>query len=528
MSKNFIEHFIAARDAGTPFIAIRTQDPTSAIVAIQQALGDKANVTPLMSWDLMHGLQGLGTELSTNAVAALGTASGGEVGASVELTIALAMLDMAKTAGEIEGGIEDIVCFLYNPQLMWESDPKIIQGIANLRNDFKAHGNVLVHLIGIGDDIPSIIAADTLVLDQPLPNSEDLAKIVKDTFSHAYNADPKRFAKCKDAATPGIVRKAVDAGIGLPQFPFEQSVATCLNRQTGTLDLPMLWTSKEDIISRKHGLSYHKSRETLADMYGRTAWVEYGKAYMNGPYRPRLLVRMDEIQRQFAGSERQDDGTKGNLMGDFLTWVNDQNVTCTLDIGLSGTSKSWGPYCLGGEFGVPVLNYSISSMEHKHVGESSRHQREAHQTMEALAGGGENIWLVASANRMDGLPPELVSRFQVGGIFFFDLPTDSDKEGVMALKIKSYGLEANQEIPPMVNWTERDINNCCLRAKKFGMSLVKAAKYIVPLMTSHSSEMEKMRHEASGRFLSAAHEGLYQYSKPAVATVPADGRKFRS
>jgi hypothetical protein len=132
---------------------------------------------------------------------------------------------------------------------------------------------------------------------------------------------------------------------------------------------------------------------------------------------------------------------------------------------------------------------------------------------------------------MNGLPPELISRFQVGGIFFFDAPDATEREGIMKLKMASYGL-ASQPLPDMTNWTGRDVENCARKADLLGCSLIEAGQYIVPLLTSHSEQMESLRVSASGRFLSASKEGVYTYTpnpvKHEVSVKTTDGRKFRT
>src|SRR5580692_8041992 len=57
--KSFIELFTAARSVSTPEIAVRTFDPASTIQNVVRSLGETAELTPLMSWDCVHGLRGL-------------------------------------------------------------------------------------------------------------------------------------------------------------------------------------------------------------------------------------------------------------------------------------------------------------------------------------------------------------------------------------------------------------------------------------------------------------------------------------
>lgn len=516
--KTFIELFLAARDISTPAVAVRTFDPASSIQAIIKSLGaDVAEVTPTISWDAIHGLKGL-NDAGGTALSAMATAADVELAATVDLPIALGTLEFAD---------EDVIAFIHNPHLVWETDKKVIQAVWNLRDTYKAGGNMLIHLISIGVELPAELQQDTLILEEPLPTRDELAKIVTDTFANA--AQKKDYAACKDGATPKVIKDATDALIGLPAFPADQASAMCLDKNAGKLDIETLWTRKRDIVSANPGLSYHNGKETLADMYGCNSVRNFGVQFMNGKYSPTLILRMDEIEKQFAGNGSDSSGTKGNLLGEWLTWVNDSRIICSLFLGVPGSSKSHSAYCLGGEFGRPVINYSIPGMEHEHVGMSSKHQRTAHKVINAISD--EKVWLIATANSLNGLPAELISRFQVGGIFFFDAPDDDEKVGILKLKIAKYGLDANQQLPDMTNWTGRDVDNCARKAETLGISLVEASEYIVPLLTSHKEQMDALRQSASERYLSASKPGVYKYTpaavRPTVKIVDPTARKMR-
>jgi hypothetical protein len=517
--KTFTEQIIEARKVSTPFVVLRTFDPFATCKAVAESFGAEKDAIPFLSWDSIHGLRGLNDEAGTPALAEMANQAAIELAATVDLPLALGLLEFAE---------KDVICFLHNPHMFWEQDKKIVQGVMNLRSKYTARGNMLVLVLGAGDELPIELQQDCLVIEVPLPTREELGKAVESVFKYA--AQEKAFAACKDAATPVVVKKATDALIGLPLFPAAQATSIHLNKLTGVLDIDSLWQRKKEIVSQQPGLSYHQGSETLADMYGCDNVKKFGTALMGGKHSPTLVLRMDEIEKQFAGNSTDSSGTKGNLMGEFLTWVNDRKIIASLFLGIPGSSKSWSAYCLGGQFGKPVINYSVSAMEHKHVGESSRHMRNANRTLDAISDGG--IWLIATANSMNGLPPELISRFQVGGIFFFDAPDATEREGIMKLKMAAYGLDASQPLPDMTNWTGRDIENCARKADLLGCSLVEAGSYIVPLLTSHSEQMEALRLSVSGRYLSASKAGVYQYApspvKPEVKTATSDGRKFRA
>lgn len=530
--KSFIQLFTDARAVSTPLVAVRTFDPASTIQTITKSLDNPklhssgkapgSEKTPLVSWDAIHGLRGLNDDGTTAIANMAQKADGGtEVAATVDLAIALAVLEFAS---------EDVVVFIHNPQLVWSDDKKVTQAFWNLRDGYKANGNMVVIMTGPGDQLPVELQQDTLLLDEPLPTREELASIVKETF--AYAAQNEEYKACKNAATPEVIKATTDALIGIPAFPAEQAVAMCLDKKTGKLDNKQVWERKKAIVSQNRGLTYHNGNETLADMYGVEQFKQFGVRLMTGKKAPTLILRADEIEKQFAGNQSDSSGVKGDMLGEFLTWVEDNKIICTLCLGVPGSSKSHGTYCVGGEFGKPVINYSISAMQDSLVGNSGKYMRNANRTIEAISD--SRVWLIATANSLNGLPPELISRFQVGGIFFFDAPEEDERNGIMNLKIKKYGLDASQKVPNMEGWTGRDIENCARKADMLGCSLMEAGQYVVPLMTSHREQMDELRKSAHGRFLSASKPGVYEYTtlsdaathhKPTVSVEP--GRKMR-
>jgi hypothetical protein len=515
--KTFLELFTDARSVSTPLVAIRTFDHTSTITSIQQSLGTElAELTPFVTWDAIHGLRGL-TDAGSTALAAMASAAGMECGASVDLPIALGLLEYAT---------EDVLAFVQNPQLVWTDDKKVLQGVINLRNDYKARGNMCVLLIGIGDTIPTELQQDTLVLTHPLPTRDELAQVVRDTYAYAFNSDPVKYKACKSGPSDDVVLKCVDALIGIPLFPAEQAAAMCLDKVTGVMDIVTLWDRKKTIVSQQKGLTYRAGGLKLKDLYGVESIKSYGRKLMTGEQSPTVVLRMDEIQRQFSGNDTDSSGVKGDLLGEWLTWVNDHDIYCSLFLGVPGSSKSHSIDCIAGEFDKPVIDYSISQMQDSLVGNSNKNMVGANHTIESISDG--RVWLIATANKLDGLPPELLSRF--ADIFFFESPNAEEQKGIMDLKVAANNLPA-QPYPDMTGWVGRDIKNCANKARKMRVTLEDAGQYVIPLMVSHHEQMDSLRRGASGRFLSASTPGVYQYTEPTVKHTPSvkitEGRRMR-
>jgi hypothetical protein len=486
--KSFTELFVAARRVSTPLVAVKTADITSSITAIRKAL-DPA--TPFLTWDCITGVSGL-NDTGTDELGRLLQEAGIEQGGTAEFAVALGLMR------HLNPKESDVVTFMHNVQLqLVEQNADKIQSVLNLRDRLKVNGATVVMFMGVGDLLPVELQQDVLVLEVPLPTRDELESIVNETAKSA-----------KATLKPDAVKQAVDAGVGLPAFPYEQSVAMSMDRAKGVLDIDTLWQRKRDIVSANKGLTYHVGSETLADMYGCDSVQKFGKRFMEGEYSPTLVIRMDEVEKQFAGSSSDSSGTKGNLLGEWLTWVNDRRVICSLFLGVPGSSKSWATYCLAGQYRKPVIEYSIPAMEDSLVGNSAKHQRTAHRVLDAISDG--KIWLIATANSLRGLPAEVISRFQVGGIWFFDAPDEEEKQGIMDLKVAKYGLKP-QAYPDMANWTGRDVDNCARKAQLLGCSLEEAGQFVVPLLTSHKEDMRELREKSGGRFLSASKPGVYKF-----------------
>jgi len=508
---NFLQNFISARNVGTPLIKVNTPDAASTILNVRKALGKSQDKTPLASWDAINGLKGI-NDKGVEAVQHMLTDKGIDPAATAELPIALSVID--------NGSQADFVCFVHNIHLFW-ADPLVVQGVWNLRDTYKSNGMLLVLLTALGTVCPLELNSDVLSLEEALPTREEIRTIVKELYASVYGDGSE--------PTKDEYEQVGDALVGISAFPCDQSTAMALHKPSKKLNIKQLWERKRDIIKATPGLSFFDGELTLADMGGNKNIAEYGSAIMNGKRGANVILRVDEIEKAFAGAGTDTSGVKGDLLGNFLSWVEDKKVFCILLLGVPGASKSHFIYCLGGSFGKPVINFDIAGMQDSLVGNSGKNLRTAEATVEAISDG--QIILLATANSLRGLPAELLSRFEKGGIFFFDTPDASERADIMKLKIKKFNIDDTQEIPDTTGWTGREIESLCDKADRLSMTLMQAAQYVVPLTKSSAATIDELRQSAHERYLSASKSGLYKYSAPSVVhtstVTTTGGRKMR-
>jgi len=276
----------AARRVGTPLLAVRTADPASAITQVCESSNGKHSPPPLLVWDFIGGLQGR-NDAGKSAVAKVLGENSAVIGPGDVLAVAQKIAN-------------DAILFLLNPQRVWEQ-PDVVQGIWNLRDVFKAGGQMLVLVTPPGATLPNELQNDVMVIDEPLPSTEDLLRLVGDTFESASVRVP-------DDLT---VSKSVDALVGLAAFPAEQVLAMSLSKSG--LDLERLWERKCQAVEQTPGLTIWRGGETFDQIGGCENIKRFLTAVLQGREAPRVIVFVDEIEKAFAGTGTDMSGVKTEM-----------------------------------------------------------------------------------------------------------------------------------------------------------------------------------------------------------------------
>jgi SpoVK/Ycf46/Vps4 family AAA+-type ATPase len=145
-------------------------------------------------------------------------------------------------------------------------------------------------------------------------------------------------------------------------------------------------------------------------------------------------------------------------------------------VGVPGCGKSLTAKCVAASWKQPLLKLDIGKVFQAEVGASENNIRQAIETAEAVApcvlwideiekglntGGGEKdggtnsrvfstiltwmqektkpVFVVATANNIQALPPELLRKGRFDEIFFVDLPTKEERKNIFKIHLKRYG-----------------------------------------------------------------------------------------
>lgn len=171
-----------------------------------------------------------------------------------------------------------------------------------------------------------------------------------------------------------------------------------------------------------------------------------------------------------------------NALGDEAISFGISAPRGVLMLGVQGAGKSLAAKAIATAWKRPLLRMDVGALYDKYIGESERRLRDALQQADAMApvilwideiekgfasaashssDGGLSkrmfaslltwmqehtspVFLVATANDIEALPPELLRKGRFDEIFFVDLPTDQVRRDIFAIHLKKRGRQPGQ------------------------------------------------------------------------------------
>jgi len=478
----FRQQIKRARHAGVPIIAVNTPDPRATMEHLVESVSE---TTPIVCWDCMIGF---------NAVNASGKKALGMLENSVLEEAEgspVAFLEACRKLPETT-----MVCFLQSDA--WINEPMVIQGIWNLRDSYKQTDRTLV-LLACQLQLPVNLQGDVISFEEELPDKKELEAIAKDMDEVAREANPSRIP-----LTPEDLSRVVETTTGLTSFLAEQAVAMSLNKEG--VDFDCLWDNRMSMIEQTKGLSVDRDKTTFDDIGGIEQVKKFGRKLFESPHPFSVVVRIEEIEKAMGGAGSDSSGTSQDALQVMLTCMEDYNWAGIMAFGCPGGGKSLYSKGLANTFGKLSLCLDLNACKDSLVGNSEKNIREAMRVIRAI--GGDRVFCVATANRLNTVPGELKRRFRYG-IWMFDFPTDDERAKIWPIHRKKFDISDDDPLPDDKAYAGSDIRNCCELAWRMGVSLKEASQFLGPVGKVASDVISDSRKLADGRFLSAVRSGLY-------------------
>ncbi len=292
--------------------------------------------------------------------------------------------------------------------------------------------------IQLPDDLQRLSAR----FDLTIPNPEAIQALLRDEARRWHNGNGEK-VKAQREAVEALVQHLV----GLCEDDAHRLIVQAIENDGAitTEDIPALLRAKYSLLGAGDLLQLELDTATFSDIGGLKTlkrWLEQRKAAFTG----------DAVS---AGLEPP----KGILI-----------------LGVQGSGKSLAAKAVAGVWGLPLMRLDLGTLYNKFIGETERNLREMLKKAEAMAPcvlwideiekglapesndegvsrrvlgtlltwiaeRKSKVFLVATANDISALPPELVRKGRMDELFFVDLPDAATRRDIFTIHLQRRKLE---------------------------------------------------------------------------------------
>lgn len=341
--------------------------------------------------------------------------------------------------------------------------------------------------------IPEEINKLTNVIEFGFPGKEE----IYDIFSKLNEKKEEGFYTEKE------VEKIVNAGLGLTETEFIQAFTKAKVIGKGKVNHKVIAQEKKQIVEKAGILEFKETEVKLEDVGG----MHELRGYVN----KRKLAYNQEVRQKWNL-----DLPKGLLL-----------------TGVQGCGKSYTAKAISTFLEFPLLFMDIGSMKGAYVGETEKNIRRAtkladsvspcvlwideidkaigdvhngnvHETTKSMATTlltwfqekTSQVFVVATANNLENLPPELLRKGRFDEIFFIDLPEDEERREIFEIHLKKKRQDVSNFDLEKITQETKGFSGSEIQTL-VGESLFRAAHLDEDLKTEHLLEEIKITNPLS-------------------------------
>jgi len=371
------------------------------------------NYMPLFRWTITDGLQRLDISLEPQAI-------------NSEPTDVLKHIRAVSKPGLY-------VLLDFHPFLDDPVHVRLLKDICIRYRDVERQIILISHKVTVPKELDGFCAR----FDIALPNEQERTRIVQKAIDEYTRENPGSKVQIDPKAHKLLISNL--AGLTYADTGRLARNAIFIDGAITKSDLPQVMQAKYELLNRGGALQFEYVTATFGDVGGLS----------------RLKSWLSQRRPAFRGDESAShlDPPKGILL-----------------LGIQGCGKSLAAKATAAIFGVPLLRLDFGAIYDKYHGETERKLRESLKTADVMspcvlwideiekgiAGrGGEtgtaqrvlgtfltwmaekksHVFIVATANDISTLPPELVRKGRFDEIFFVDLPTPEIRASILAIHL---------------------------------------------------------------------------------------------
>jgi len=396
-------------------------------------------------------------------------------------------------------------------------DPMVVRWVRELSYHLKTTYTTLV-LLSPSLTIPPELEKDMSVLDVPLPTFEDLRQLLAEIVQVLRRND-RTIIDVEKGQADALVKAAQGLTLSEAENAFAKAIAK--DNRLDASDVALILEEKRQVIRKSGLLEYFPVQEGLKQIGG----VDNLKFWLG-----RRAPAFGEAARKFGLPE-----PKGLLL-----------------LGVQGCGKSLTAKAVAAQWSLPLLRLDVGRIFSGYIGSSEENLRKAIRVAESVAPGvlwideiekglsgfagsgaadggvsarvfgGLLTWLqektapvfvIATANRIEGLPPELLRKGRFDEIFFVDLPTAEERREILDIHLRKRkrdpaGFELKELAALSESFSGAELEQAVVEGLYHAFAdgrdleqghLVKAIGETLPLATTMREEIGRQREWAKTR-----------------------------
>ncbi|HVP69556.1 MAG TPA: AAA family ATPase [Anaeromyxobacteraceae bacterium] len=415
------------------------------------------------------------------------------------------------------------------------SDPGVVRALRELAQSLKSTYTTLILLSPILQ-IPPEMEKEITVLDVPLPTYRELYDLLRE-IAEVVVRGKKAVVDLRREDVEQIVKAAQGLTLSEAENAFAKAIAS--DQKLSRADIALILDEKRQVIRKSGLLEYYPTEEHLQNVGG----LENLKTWLS-----RRANAFGEPARRFGLPE-----PRGLLL-----------------LGVQGCGKSLVAKAIASTWKLPLLRLDMGRIFSGLVGSSEENLRRAIRVAESVApavlwtdeiekglsgssssgsaDGGVTarvfgalltwlqektapVFVVATANRVDLLPPELLRKGRFDEIFFVDLPSEAERRDIFRIHVARRGRRPEAfDLSELARLAEgfsgAEIEQAVISALYDAFAegrdlaqdhLTRSVRETFPLATTVREEIEELRDWARARTRPASPSPETASAPPAVA-----------
>jgi ATP-dependent 26S proteasome regulatory subunit len=415
--------------------------------------------------------------------------------------------------------------------ILRREDAKILRKIREILQDKSINNKVVILSMPI-KCVPDDLSKELSIIEVGLPD----LKVLRTIATSCLNEYDINQYEIEDAV--------LEAGLGLTIMEAELAFSKAIieHKKLDKTSIPFIVKEKESIIKKTGLLEYYHSSTKLGDVGG----LENLKDWIS------------KRERSFTAEAKEFgvDTPKGIML-----------------LGVPGCGKSLTAKAVARSWNYPLLRFDIGKVFGGIVGESEHNVRKALDIAKAIApcvlwideiekglsgvqssgrtDGGttsrvfgtlltwmqekmEPVFVIATANNINELPPELMRKGRFDEVFFVDLPSVEERKKIFQIHIESRRREAKKfDLDTLAKETKgfsgSEIEECVKEGLQTAFSenkdltdvyILKAIKETVPLSITMGEGLRKLREWAKFRARKASNGAVEDIDMEKSKVIP--------